>query len=415
MALIAWVIVSVASAQLRYATSRGNQLSEIADGFSEADALRAAEGYSVKGFTADAGLPDVAYGNRFPKNGLKALRDWCPDSRRCIYTHYPPGSSWLTGVMVKAFGIDHLPTLRLLPIGVTLAAMIFFAASLIVAVGRVRAAGAMLLFGGVPLFSNMMHGLHYQSYALAFQLLELGGLLRLYALPAGARLPRGGLTALAAIGFVQGWLGFDYAFLTAFAAVPLWLLSPELDRWRLLWTVLLPGGGFAVAHFLHFAQVAAYWGSVQGAFDDLGRSARYRLTGDLPTICSMPLSGVGGILVEYLFVQAPSDRYFGFELMARGALVAALLLVRRGRLGRLSFAAPPRAFLALVAALVVAVLWLVVMRQHAACHRHFLPRHLFYFYFFVVLIALSSLGVAEDQPSTAKKRGTASATSNGWR
>jgi len=81
-------------------------------------------------------------------------------------------------------------------------------------------------------------------------------------------------------------------------------------------------------------------------------------------------------------------------------LVSTLLLVRRGRLGGLTWTAPRRAHLALAAAFLVSI---VVMRNHALCHRHFLPRHLFLFYFFLVFVGLSALGSAgEDKPSAAR-------------
>ena len=84
-------------------------------------------------------------------------------------------------------------------------------------------------------------------------------------------------------------------------------------------------------------------------------------------------------------------------------LVSTLLLVRRGRLGGLTWTAPRRAHLALAAAFLVSILWIVVMRNHALCHRHFLPRHLFLFYFFLVFVGLSALGSAgEDKPSAAR-------------
>jgi len=405
VALIAWVIAAAGGAQIRTALQRGNQLSEIADSYSEADALRSAEGYEVKGFFADAGLPDIAYGNQFPKDGVKPHKDWCPPGKPCIYTHYPPGPNWVAGMLRIVFH-GNLAAMRLFPILVTLLAMAYLAASLVEAMGPVRAAGAMLIFGGVPMFTNMAHGLHYQSYAFALQLAELGILARLFARPAGARIPTGLWVGLGLIAFFQGWMDFDYAFMTVFAPLPFALLAPRLDGRRLVLAVLVAGGGFTFAHLLHVVQLVVYFGQFDRAIGELRGSAGFRYNFvPLEAWCQTSIGGLTGLVMDYLFIQAPADRYLGVDMMARAVLVSVLVLVPRGRLGGLTLTAPRRAHLALLAAFLISVLWIVIMQNHAACHRHFLPRHLFFFYFFIVFVGLSALGSVAAVGSSFEETG----------
>src|SRR5258708_26430813 len=91
-----------------------------------------------------------------------------------------------------------------------------------------------------------------------------------------------GLWAFALLGFLQGWLTFDYFFLVALPPLAVELAMPRIDadyrpRWRLALTrTLLASGGFAAAHWFHFLEVWAYWGSFAAALNDFRSSAAHR-------------------------------------------------------------------------------------------------------------------------------------------
>ena len=79
--------------EVTYSWVRGNQLSEIADPYGEADVLHAAEGYMTLGLTSHWGLPDVSFGTNFDRGGGKYDPNLCAQPVNCIYLHNPPGNA----------------------------------------------------------------------------------------------------------------------------------------------------------------------------------------------------------------------------------------------------------------------------------------------------------------------------------
>ena len=231
-------------------------------------------GYLHKGFSADASLPETTFGRLYPETGH--LRRY--QGQRHVDTHYPPGPTWLAAAMRQACGARPLSCLRTLPLAVSGIGAFVLAFALIVTLGLRRGLVVALAAFAVPLYSNMMLGLHYQGYALALLSIQLGGLLFLYG--GGRPLAARDLALAGGLGFLQGWLSFDYFFLVAFAAVPIAVLFSDLRepsaRKRLLALVAVSTGGFAFAHALHFLQVVAYYGDFMAALNDLLGVARER-------------------------------------------------------------------------------------------------------------------------------------------
>lgn len=387
-ALLVLAVLAPPAQQVRYAFALGEALSPIADPFAEADTIRSAEAYAAEGLASQAGLPQVTFGRRFPGEGTQPG----PDAS-AIYLHYPPLPNWIAGLVVRAVGGVRVPLMRLAPIAVGFACLGALATALARAEGRLRAAAILGALEVAPLFSNMMHGLHHEGYALALLLAELGVLVRAFAPPReGVPPPRGTLAWLAAIGFLEGWLSFDFCFLVAFAALPIWLLSPDPlappARRRAALCVLVPGAAFTAAHALHFLQVAIHLGGLGAALDDYLRIAVRRAAGTLDGR-PVPPPALLSLLRRYVFELLPSPRFLGtagsgVAAVAVLALLAGNIRVRLGGDG-LAFRAPRRRLLAAAAAFAIASLWLAVMRQHAAVHAHYVPRHWVLFYFVVVL------------------------------
>lgn len=388
------VIAILVSGQLIFAWTNGNNVSPIADPFSEANAIRAGEGYVAKGFTTDAGLPDISYGTQFSMHGRYDVGGF-------IYTRYPPGPDWIAGLVTKLFGTGHIILYRVIPITVGLVCIIFFAWALMKALGAAQGTILFLACAVVPMFSNMMHGLHYQGYAFHLLLLELGLLLLYFSQPVSRSLLKWNL-AFFIIGFVQGWLSFDYCFLVTFAPVPYAVLSRGLtlgDRLRrLLAAVLALGLGFSLAHMLHFTQVVLYYDDFNKAVEDLGQSARLRSGYHGQIRWWLHLSAVW----TYLRSEVYRGMYFwtlfnltfivpaSFFILKRGMIVlpfAPLNLHAVWSMSRWKLMFVP------VLALIVSAAWVFVMPGHAMSHLHFIPRHFFLFYFFCLLTVLHSMRV----------------------
>ena len=67
---VALVSLVIWGQQCVYVANLGDSLSPVADPFSEANALRAGEGYAKEGFSHSYGLPMVGYGDQFPETGF---------------------------------------------------------------------------------------------------------------------------------------------------------------------------------------------------------------------------------------------------------------------------------------------------------------------------------------------------------
>jgi hypothetical protein len=301
-----------------------------------------------------------------------------------------------------------------LPLAVSGVGAFVLALALLVSLGTARGLVVALAAFAVPLYSNMMLGLHYQGYALALLSLQLGGLLFLYG--AGRPLAARDLALAGSLGFVQGWLSFDYFFLVAFAAVPIAVLFSDLreprSRKRLLALIAVSAGGFAFAHALHFLQVVAYYGDFMAALDDLLGVARERADPGLSALEPPPawVSDPWMISSIFLFVLAKRPAHFGFSVgYALLAGLSVLVLLRGSRISlpgtgrRLYVDSSTRPAWAIVVAVIVSCAWISAMPGHAHTHPHFIPRHLFLAWLVLLLALLRSLrleaGAAARLPS----------------
>lgn len=376
----------------------GDQLAKTADAYSESNAIRGALAYLHKGLFADASLPETTFGRLYPEIGhFRKYR-----GQRHVDTHYPPGPTWLAAAMRQACGTRPFSCLRTLPLAVSGIGAFVLALALIVSLGLVRGGVVALAAFAVPLYSNMMLGLHYQGYALALLSIQLGGLLFLYG--AGRPLMARDLALAGSLGFVQGWLSFDYFFLVALAAVPIAVLFSDLRepraRKRLLALVGISAGGFAFAHALHFLQVVAYYGDFMAALDDLLGAARERADPAVSTLEPPPtwVSDPWMISSIFLFVLAKRETHFGFSVgYALLGVLSVLVLLRGSRLPlpgtgrRLCVGASTRSAWAIVSAVIVSCAWISVMSGHAHTHPHFIPRHLFLAWLVLLVALLRSL------------------------
>ncbi len=392
---------------IREAARLENELSQVADSYSESNAIRSALAILAHGWTANAGLPESTFGGLYPETG-----HWLKyRGKHHVDTHYPPGTTWLTAAMKIGCGQRPVSCLRALPIGVSALGAFALAFALMMSLGPLRGLAAALAAMAVPLYSNMMLGLHYQGYSLALLSIQLGAQLMLFS--SGRELRARDLLLTAALAFLQGWLSFDYFFLVTLAPLPIAVLfsgaSARDSRRRVVALVVAAGAGFALAHALHFLQVVAYYGDFAAAANDLFGVAFERTDpvqslgpGEpLPWWASDPwmLSNV------YLFLMSADEMNFDFRVgWALLAALLALIVVRGARFAvpgtglRLAVQPSSRPAWTIVAALLVSCAWIGLMRGHAVTHPHFIPRHLFLAWLMMVLAVLHSVRL-EGRPA----------------
>jgi len=367
-----------------------NGLSRTGDAYTEADTLRSAEYYAKFGFITDAGLPHIVYGDRFPDMG--SVRNLELPLTRGVYTRYPPLPNILCGLFEVTFGFDHLWAWRLVPVALTLAAtaVLFFALQL--PFGPMVAAGVTVLASAVPMTLSHMHDLHFQGYAHALLLAELGLLTHIVF---GRRAASSWQIAqVALIAFVQGWLSFEYVFIVTGAAIPLALVAQQYGRPAsvrlVLPLVVAAGAGFIAAGALHFLQVAIFHESAAAAIADMGGRAVFRIIGDGRTPYPKAVLVVGTRYLKALWI-GPDRSYFGSLLPGFTAgLVLSAWLAGRNNV-RLPAAVRSAGgwlsadVMGLIAAYGISGLWVIVMPEHANAHQHFVPRIFFLAYFTAVL------------------------------
>ena len=370
-----------------YLARCGDGLSLTGDPYSEANALRAGERFAVEGFTVNRGLPDVTYGRRYPGVGISGSSGTAENDT--VYHGYPPGSDWLAGVSIRLFGVAHVGRFRLVPVALGMIAAAVFLGALMRTIGGGRGLFVYLCCLLAPAFTNMTHGLYYHGYALSLLLLEASVLMAAFRRP--GRLGAGPPAWLGLLGFLQGWLSFDYCFVVTFAAAPLALLATPAGEplaWRkVLRLVVAAGLGFTLAHGLHFLQSVLYFGSVHGAVEEYAFRSAKVYGGAVLEGMSRPekyLHGLRMYLTAYLrwtSLFSPASFVLGGATVAVFALTRGSVTVgRRFRLDAV-LSPRPRDAGALGLALAIGLCWLAAKPYHALNHLIFSGRHLFLFYF----------------------------------
>ncbi|MBL8606708.1 MAG: hypothetical protein JNL38_05285 [Myxococcales bacterium] len=393
LGIIVCVVLTMVGREVSYAWARGLNLSEIADSYGEANDIRAGEAFADHGFGYRKGLPEISYGTAFESAGGKHDQELCMVPRDCVYLHNPPGSAYTVAFMTKLFGKGAVFHYRLLPLGVGLLAFSFLAYAMAATIGVRHTAAVYLVFLAAPMFANMMHGLCYHGYALSLCLAEIGVLL--LALLKSDRVKPPHLAALGAIAFVAGWFCYEYVFVVAFTAVPVWLLREDWRApatWRgALMCVVACCAGFGLAQVLHLVQVSAYLGGFSEALADLAKAGRKRTGG--ATWMKFPVNGTFGVIFYYWFDLLPKPTYLNFSFVGFVGLVTSALALRRrirwpsvgaAEKHLVSWEPAWRYIVAIAVSILISSGWMVVMQQHAGIHGHFLPR----LYFLVVIIAM---------------------------
>jgi hypothetical protein len=373
-------------------------VSFVADGYSEANTVRGAYYYAQEGFSKAAGLPDLCYSKLHDGSGFRGKnKGECkrnPDGSY-IYTHYPPGSEYLATPLMKIFG-PKMFLLRTQPILFNFSVAIIFFSFIftILPVGHAFIASLVLLFP--PMFHNYWHGLHHQGYAFSLLLLQIVTLSYFWSHKSKKIFF---YLLLAFLGFVQGWMTFDYAFLATFFTLPAFFyfrtkLQLKWSDWFI--TTFFSGLGFSAAHLIHFYQVVLYYGTFDEAFNDLFHSAKYRFDNLGKTnhkITSARDLNPFSVAKDFLWRVAGRGKYTAVNLINYVWIVLGLYFVKkiefRVKNYKFEFSISKNDCYSLLSAVLVASLWSLVMRQHAYIHG-FIARHYYLVYLFCTLVLFKS-------------------------
>lgn len=361
------------------------------DGYSEAIVVRAADRFAAEGFAETAGLPDAAYGDRFPNLGITGPSGIRDDD--AVYHGDPPGPHWVAGLAFMLWGGEHLGRTRLIPVALAIAAAIALARALAMTLGNPRALFVLAACAACPMFTNMSNSLYYHSYTLALLMVQIAVLLDLFARPGPAPRARPRLIALGLIGFAQGYLSYCFGGVVALAAIPIALLATAdarpIPRRLLIWAVTVPAAAFAAAHLLHFGQSVLYFGSIHEALAEY--AFRSRKTYAVDDLYPGRVGYASRVLLGLWLATTACFRYTHLftpaSLMVVGLLVAILLIRRASGTARprwrweLASRPTRRRLLGLLIAIAAGVSWFILKPSHAITHVQVVSRAFFLPYF----------------------------------
>lgn len=379
-------------------TFRGD-VSPIADGFSEANTSRGGVFFYERGVTSFYGLPDIVYGDLLPKRGTRAI-DPSAERESKAYTHYPPGPEYMAWLGYHIVGKGNFDGLRYIPLLLSILVGLFFIRTNFDLVGGgVRGAlfSSMLILP--PMYSNFMHGLHHQQYSfLAIQLQMCLGITFLTK-PCRSLIY---LPVFFILGFFQGYMTFDYAFLASLFIIPFWIyFSAPFSK--LVFVGLASGLGFTTAHLLHFYQVINYYGSFDRAIADFVDSAAHRSHNAEGVDKANPKYnpkeiGPFTVMRDYLYRVAGRGKYLSINLMNYIWIILGLRFVKRIKLRNdwsFEFSVTGRDLAALTVAVFISSMWSLVMKQHAHIHG-FIARHYYFCFYFCCLILITRTNRIRD-------------------
>ena len=383
-----------------------------ADPYSEANLLREVHNFLEHGIGAYDGLGNVIYPGLYPTEGFADHPELMAHTvtPEGVYTHYPPGPEYLAYVAAKLFGPSPVSRMRIVPLVFSWTAVLFFGLTLRQRFGALTGWLLMAACLTMPMFHDAETFLHAAGYAFALLLVEIALCLR----------PGRQLLPLALIGFVQGWMTFDYVFLVVLApaaialALPRMNLGETLDLRLAARRCLASAAGFTLAHLMHFAEVAAYFGSLPAALHDLAGAAALRAGAEQAGGILQHLRDVM-LVLDYYYIDTLPAFWSSAQVTATNPhpwqalrflgitpgswwLVVTLALVggsvwsaRRSASAERSTLLGDWMFVSLCG-FVPSALWLVVMVNHAIEHHHFLYRHLFFAFFLWLLFVVTAAG-----------------------
>ncbi len=392
----------------------GDGLLSAVDQDSEANAIREVDGFRAQGLWHDAGLGQAIFNNRYSglgfENGDPNLAHYLTPEG--VYTHYPPGPEYLLYVAEALFGPEPVSRLRIVPLALCWAATLFLGLCVRRRFGATVGWLVMLACLAVRPFYDADIALHMMGYTWALLMVEIG-----LSIMSNRR-----ALAFFGLGFLQGWMSFDWVFLVVLAPLALALAMPLISlgeplRLRIgLTRTCLVAAGFVLAHGLHFGEVWAYYGSLGRALSDMTDAARYRSG-------TVEIQGTSSyirnvFLILFYYIQSPFPisvffwrpdadfrnrlhifRFLGLTMGVWWPLVTAALVGTDGARKRMRLATLhllKRWFGITGLGFVVSCAWWIVMQNHAFWHLFLHYRHLLFWFFLSILFIAVNIAPLVD-------------------
>ncbi len=372
------------------------------DESSELITISAAHNFAEKGFASNYGLPNFSrnYYDLDRNNGnlirVSSSETSKPDD---IYTHLPPGPWWIAGSFVKVCGNSTLSCPRILSTITSSLALLFFAIMIYSAFGPLKSTVLMFFVAIIPMTRNMVYTLHYHNYAFSIFLIYLGFILYFFKKKREFKISTA--IILFTLGFVQGWVAYEYIFLISLSSIPFALLYSQLDKKedikRLFFAILFPVIGFCLAIGLHFIQNSLYFGSIREAFRDLFERGKNRLLSNKPAGWDRKIDRIS-LSLEYFFVYARSWHFFiiNFPILLSVCLVLIWfkdisITIKKPINISLKWASSRRNYFVILTGFLASFLWILTMFNQVANEGPHMARILFFSYFVCIVTILECI------------------------
>ncbi len=364
--------------------------------------INAAHNFAEKGFPSNCGLPNFSrnyydvdvINNKLVK--VSSSETHKPDN---IYTHLPPGPWWIVGSLVKVCGNSTLSCPRILSTITSSLALLFFGIMIYSAFGPLKSIVLMFFVTIIPMTKNMVYTLHYHNYAFSLFLIYLGFMLYFFKKKKEFKISTA--IILFTLGFMQGWVAYEYIFLISLSSIPFALLYSQLDkkddRKRLFFALLFPIIGFSFAVGLHFIQNSLYFGSFIEAFKDLLGRGQTRLLSE-PKGWKIDRTSM---LLTYFFVFPRSWFFFiiNFPILLSLCLVLIWfkdisIKIKNPININLKWVSSRRNYFVILTAFLASYLWIFSMFNQVADEGPHMGRILFFSYFVCILTILECISSA---------------------
>ena len=382
-----------------------NSISPIADPYSEANTIRGAKGFVDNGLLNTIGLPNIVYGDDFPGIGMKSEPEYTGQSEY-IYLHYPPGMEWALYIGKLIFGSDNNLLPRLIPILFTLLSFYFFYLQTSKLLNPEKAFLLLLLLAMLPMTTNMMHGLHHQSYGLALFFLNIATGINILDKIKNINFIsfddfkeailkfKLEFFLIFLVSFISGWFTFDQFFLASFGIIALFPYFTEETREakrKFLFLIFLTTFGFGLAHLLHFLQVSIYLGSFKEAANDIFFAAKKRAgaEGGLKWVATLQWYLI--LMRDEKYAYIYTHLFWLLTFLSACCSIAKIKFQKTNQtLISINSSITNKHFKSVFLSFLVSIGWLTAMKQHASYHTHFIPRTFYPIYMFWAIAIFDS-------------------------
>jgi len=357
----------------------GNTVNLPTDGTTEGMALHAVEHYLKDGFFKNYLLPTYPAFGHDPSGKLR--------TEPFVYNHYLAGADLTLAFFVKVLGMNAIWAGRLIPHTLTVGALAFLVIQIGVLLQSASVAlialAALLIPRAITAWSICLWG---HSYVMAFYLFLIGAILWIVNQRHRAeQLPKRALILGLGFGLAQSFYEIDWLALTFLSTISVLLLFWEsLDKkvTRNLLLGMIAGGVVAITYQITVSSL--HFGSLTWVIDNIRDWVLFR-TGD-KTIAVFPS---GDYRLHKVLREYNHQAYGATGFTAYNEMLLAAGFIFLGFAGKLiSSAKAWRSLLAVLVSYLAMSIWVIVMRQHAVAHTHFLPRHSIAVYMTFLLIVL---------------------------